>query len=136
MYSFLPSHIAYYIKFNYYLISLIIGRVTHPLASLSSTSSSVFYFILLFSSLYTLLAYQRENIYGDRTHQKLGGHILARKNWTTISHALEPKCDPPIFDVFYLHKYSHAFSNFNDIIIQLFQKTSIMTMGTLSGIIF
>jgi hypothetical protein len=27
-----PSHIAYYVKFNYYLITHIIGRVTHPLA--------------------------------------------------------------------------------------------------------
>jgi hypothetical protein len=43
MLAFRPSlsHIAYYVKFNYYLISHIIGRVTHPLASLSSTSSSV-----------------------------------------------------------------------------------------------
>ena len=41
-----PSHIAYYVKFNYYLITHIIGRVTHPLASLSSTSSSVFILIV------------------------------------------------------------------------------------------
>ena len=85
-------------------------------------------------------------------------HILARKNGTTISHTIErsqvwskfatklvtalqrgkqwshsfePKCDPPVFDVFYLHKYSHSFRNFNDIIIQLFQKMSVMTMATL-----
>ena len=31
-------HIASLIKFNYYLITLIIGRVTHPLTPLSSTS--------------------------------------------------------------------------------------------------
>jgi hypothetical protein len=30
-----------------------------------------------------------ENICGDRTHQKLGGHILSQKNRTTISHAIE-----------------------------------------------
>jgi hypothetical protein len=41
-----PLHIAYYVKFNYYLITHIIGRVTHPLASLSSTSSSVFILIV------------------------------------------------------------------------------------------
>jgi len=33
--------------------------------------------------------------------------------------------------VFYLHKYSHGFSNFNDIVIQLFQKMSVMTVATL-----
>ena len=27
--------------------------------------------------------------YGDRTHQQPGGHILAWKNWTTISHAMD-----------------------------------------------
>jgi hypothetical protein len=42
-----------------------------------------------------------------------------------------PKCDPPVFDVFYLHKYSHGFSYFNDIVIQIFQKTLVMTMATL-----
>jgi len=42
-----------------------------------------------------------------------------------------PKYDPPVFDVFYLHKYSHGFSYFNDIIIQFFQKMSVMTMATL-----
>jgi len=26
------------------------------------------------------------------------------------------------FDMFYLHNYSHGFSNFNDIVIQFFQK--------------
>jgi len=40
-------------------------------------------------------------------------------------------CDPLVFDVFYLHKYSHSFSNFIDIIIQFFQKTSVMTVATL-----
>ena len=39
----------------------------------------------------------------------------------------------PIFDVFYLHKYSHGFSNFNDIIIQFFRKSSVMTVATLDG---
>jgi hypothetical protein len=33
-----------------------------------------------------------------------------------------------------LHKYSHSFSNFNDIIIQFFQKVSVMTMATLVGV--
>src|ERR1700736_786738 len=42
------------------------------------------------------------------------------------------KCDPPVFYVFYLHKYSHGFSNFNDIVIQFFQKTSVMTVATLT----
>jgi hypothetical protein len=41
-----PSHIAYHVKFNYYLIPHIIGSVTHPLTSLSSTSSSVFILIV------------------------------------------------------------------------------------------
>ena len=36
-----------------------------------------------------------------------------------------------VFDVFYLHKYSHGFSYFNDIVIQLFQKVLVMTMATL-----
>ena len=31
----------------------------------------------------------RENICGDKTHQKLGGHILSQKNQTAISHAME-----------------------------------------------
>ena len=44
----LLSHIAYFVKFNYYLIPLIIGRVTHPLTSLSSTSSSVLSFYYCF----------------------------------------------------------------------------------------
>ena len=35
----------------------------------------------------------------------------------------------PVFDV---HKYSHGFSNFNDIIIQFFRKTSVMTVATLA----
>ena len=39
-------HIADHIKFNYYLIPLIIGRVTHPLAPLNSTSSSEFILII------------------------------------------------------------------------------------------
>ena len=30
-----------------------------------------------------------EDICGDKTHQKLGGHILSQKNWTAISHAME-----------------------------------------------
>jgi hypothetical protein len=42
-----------------------------------------------------------------------------------------PKCDPPVFDVFYLHKYSHGFINFIDIVIQFFQKMSVMTVATL-----
>jgi hypothetical protein len=41
------SHIAYLIKFNYYLNPLIIGRVTHPLTPLSSTSSSVIILIII-----------------------------------------------------------------------------------------
>ena len=38
---------------------------------------------------------------------------------------------PLVFDVFYLHKYSHGFSNFNDIVIQFFWKTSVMAVATL-----
>ena len=38
---------------------------------------------------------------------------------------------PPVFDVFYLYKYSHSFSYFNDIVIQIFQKTLVMTVATL-----
>src|ERR1700679_3731472 len=38
--------VAHCIKFIYYPITHIIGRVTHPLASLSSTSSSVFILIV------------------------------------------------------------------------------------------
>jgi hypothetical protein len=30
-----------------------------------------------------------EDICGDKTHQKLGGHILSQKNRTAISHAME-----------------------------------------------
>ena len=30
-----------------------------------------------------------ENICGDKTHQKLGGHILFQKNQTAISHTME-----------------------------------------------
>jgi len=37
----------------------------------------------------------------------------------------------PVFDVLYLHKYSHSFSNFNDIVIQIFHKASVMTVATL-----
>ena len=33
--------------------------------------------------------------------------------------------------MFYLHKYSYDFSNFNDIVIQFFRKTSVMTVATL-----
>jgi len=36
-----------------------------------------------------------------------------------------------VFDVFYLHKYSHGFSPFNDIVIQFFQKRLVMTVATL-----
>ena len=39
------SHIAYLVKFNY-LNPLVIGRVTHPLTPLSSTSSSVIIMIV------------------------------------------------------------------------------------------
>jgi hypothetical protein len=42
----LLSHIVYLVKFNYYLIPLIIGRFIHPLTPLSSTSRSVI--ILIF----------------------------------------------------------------------------------------
>jgi hypothetical protein len=42
-----------------------------------------------------------------------------------------PQCDPLVFYVFYLRKYFHGFSHFNDIVIQLFQKTSVMTVATL-----
>ena len=31
----------------------------------------------------------RENICGNKTHQKPGGHILWQKNQTTIFHAME-----------------------------------------------
>ena len=30
-----------------------------------------------------------EDICGDKTHPKLGGHILSQKNQTAISHAME-----------------------------------------------
>jgi hypothetical protein len=33
--------------------------------------------------------------------------------------------------VFYLHKYSRGFSNFDDIVIQFFRKSSVMTVATL-----
>jgi hypothetical protein len=36
--------------------------------------------------------------------------------------------------MFYLHKYSHSFNDFNDIVIQLFQKMSVMTVATLHHI--
>jgi hypothetical protein len=41
---------------------------------------------------------------------------------------LSQNVTPPVFDVFYLHK---GFSYFNDIVIQFFQKMSIMTVATL-----
>jgi len=31
----------------------------------------------------------RENICGNKTHQKPGGHILSQKNQTAISHAMK-----------------------------------------------
>ena len=31
--------------------------------------------------------------------------------------------------MFYLHKYSHGFSNFNDTVIQIFQKMLVMTVS-------
>ena len=44
---------------------------------------------------------------------------------------LSQNMTPLVFDVFYLHKYSHRFSNFNDIVIQFIQKMSVMTVATL-----
>jgi hypothetical protein len=35
------------------------------------------------------ISQNRENICGDKTHQKPGGHILSQKNRTAISHAME-----------------------------------------------
>ena len=35
------------------------------------------------------ISQNREDICGDRTHQKLGGHILSQKNVTAISHTME-----------------------------------------------
>jgi len=34
------------------------------------------------------ISQNRENICGDKTHQKAGGHILSQKNRTAISHAI------------------------------------------------
>src|SRR6266481_3532540 len=48
-----------------------------------------------------------------------------------VQFLLGQNMTPPVFDVFYLHKYSHGFSNFNAIIIQFFRKTSVMTVATL-----
>ena len=56
---------------------------------------------------------------------------IKNRGVTFWSERIGPKCDPLVFDVFYLHKYSHGFSNFNDIIIQFFRKTSVMTVATL-----
>jgi len=36
------------------------------------------------------------------------------------SNSFRPKCDPLVFDVFYLRKYYHHFGNCIDIIIQIF----------------
>ena len=46
------------------------------------------------------------------------------------SDSFRPIYDPPVFDGFHLEKYSHEFSNFTNIVIQIFWKASVMTMAT------
>jgi hypothetical protein len=51
-----------------------------------------------------------------------------------MSDSLEPKYNPPVYDVFYLHKYPHGFSQFPWLVIRFFRKASIVTVATLHPI--
>jgi hypothetical protein len=62
------------------------------------------------------ISFNHGNICGDRRHQKPDGHILAQKNQTGISHAMER---------------SQLWSNFE---FNFSEKTSAMTVATLSSL--
>jgi len=59
---------------------------------------------------------------------KFCDHSIA---WEISVRFFWAKMWPPGLWFFYLHKYSHSFSQFPWLIIQFFQKRSVMTMGTL-----
>jgi hypothetical protein len=52
--------------------------------------------------------------------------------WRVAVLFSQAKMRPPVFDMFYLHKYSHGFSQFPWLIIQFFQKASVATVATLA----
>lgn len=48
------------------------------------------------------------------------------------SDSVGPKCDPSVFDVFYIHKYSYNFSKLSSYLkFNFFRKTSVQTVATL-----
>src|SRR5882762_2164256 len=65
---------------------------------------------------------------GHESGHEFGDHSIA---WEISIQFFWAKCDPPVFVVFYLQKYSHSFSQFPWLIIQFFRKTSVMTMAIL-----
>ena len=112
----------------------------------NSCSGSMRMFGQWLKSLHTIRV---ENICGHRKHQKPKGRLLTRKNQTGNSHAMEqsqfwskfvtelvttpshgnyqsdsfgPIYDPSGFDVSYVHKYSHDFSEFPWYLNSIFMK--------------
>ena len=66
------------------------------------------------------------HVYTATNFDQTRDHSIA---WEIMVQFFQAKMWPLVFDVFYLHKYSHGFSNFNA--IQFFQKALVMTVATL-----
>ena len=80
-------HIAFYIKFNYYLIPLIIGRVTHPLTSLSVIILIVF-IIIDTASISATYGRQRYDAFSDVVMWKfLSPWVKLGSNMENLSYA-------------------------------------------------
>ena len=90
-----------------------------PTAVVDSVAN-VFIFILFFELWMPRKLAKTMRIFVEIDHiENQGGHIFTRKNWTGISHAMEWSWvqsrffsgqNLMVFNMVYLHKYSHGFS--------------------------